>query len=186
MENCDFLSYNSCLSGPWILPIKSLTWLYETNQHGSSHHTSPLWRFCYDQLNKQYHATNPYHPQNLVGSSYGWQPLCLSSFGQMVTKRFSNVQLEGSNITANRGNLLSMLAHQYWSNLFENNAANGSIVSESREQMSWNYNSFRALSPAMERAAWNWRAYCLCNSLSLCNNSWNVGLHVGSLVLTKL
>lgn len=48
------------------------------------------------------------------------------------------------------------------------------------------YNSFWELSPAAERAAWNWRAYCLCMSLSLSSSSWNVGREAASLVLMKL
>ena len=44
------------------------------------------------------------------------------------------------------------------------------------------YDSFWMLSPAAHRAAWNWRAYRLCSSLSLSKSSWNVGREAGSLV----
>lgn len=43
------------------------------------------------------------------------------------------------------------------------------------------YISFWVLSPAAERAAWNWRLYCRCSSLSFSSSSWNVGRHAGSL-----
>lgn len=102
----------------------------------------------------------------------------------MGEPRFSAFRPCGSNTT---GLIMAICGTTCWPVLGAKNAAGSIMVGvKSKAQWVYIYSSFWALSTAADRAAWNWRAYCRCNSLSLCKSSWNVGRHAASLVLTTL